>query len=156
MCRSLPGRWSVPLLLLLSTGCSSTSLQLLQEPPPYLPELRSEYFTANPDSPYRNDVAGATVVPGMGRFDVLAAWGHPARWHRDAAGAEAWTYYDADADTGDALEYNLVFRDGTLERWSSRTHKQTGLALRTRPVEEILPEKVPTSEPPGGKKVPKS
>ena len=156
MCRSLPGRWSVPLLLLLLMGCSSTSLQLLQEPPPYLTDLRSEYFTANPDSPYRSDVAGAKVVSGMGRFDVLAAWGHPARRLREGVGDEEWTYFDVDSETGDALEYNLVFREGVLDRWSSRTHKNTGLAFKGRDQEETYPAKVPTSDPPGGKKVPKS
>ena len=157
MCRSLPGRWPVPLLLLLLTGCASSSLQLLQEPPPYLSELRSEYFTANPDSPFRNNVTGATVVPGMGRFDVLAAWGHPSRRVRDGVGFEEWTYYDVDSDSGDALEYNLVFRDGVVDRWSSRTHKHTGLAYRGHDDDWVPPPvKLPTSEPPGGKKVPNS
>lgn len=155
MCRSLPGRWSVPLLLLLSTGCTSSSLQLLQEPPPYLTDLRSEYFTANPDSPFRTDVTGASVVQGMGRFDVLASWGHPVRRVR-SEGFEEWTYYDVDAENGDALEYNLVFDDGVLDRWSSRTHKNTGLAYKGR-LETPSKANVNTSaEPPGGKKVPKS
>jgi hypothetical protein len=140
----------------LLTGCASTSLQLLQEPPPYVSELRSEYFTANPDSPYRNNVAGASVVPGMGRFDVLASWGHPARRVRDGLGFEEWTYFDVDAESGDALEYNLAFRNGVLDRWSSRTHKNTGVAFKGRVEEEPDPADVTTSEPPGGKKVPKN
>jgi hypothetical protein len=153
MSQSLPGRWSVPLLLLLSTGCASSSLQLLQEPPPYLSELRSEYFTANPDSPFRTDVTGATVVPGMGRFDVLASWGHPSRRVR-GAGLEEWTYYDVDKDSGDAMEYDLVFENGVLDRWSTRTVKNTGLAFKGR---DDTPVRVNTSaDPPSGKKVPKS
>jgi hypothetical protein len=118
--------------------------------------LRSEYFTANPDSPYRNNVAGASVVPGMGRFDVLASWGHPARRVRDGLGFEEWTYFDVDAESGDALEYNLAFRNGVLDRWSSRTHKNTGVAFKGRVEEEPDPADVTTSEPPGGKKVPKN
>ena len=152
MCRSLPGRWSVPLLLLLSAGCASSTLQLLQDPPPYVTDLRSEYFTANPDSPYRNDVTDGTVVPGMGRFDVLAAWGHPVRRVRDGHGLEEWTYFDVDLASGDALEYNLRFNDGVLERWNTRTHKNTGMAFKGR-VEQ--PTRVNSAEPPGGKKVPK-
>lgn len=150
MCRSLPGRWSVPLLLLLSAGCASSSLQLLQEPPPYLTVLRTEYFTANPDSPYRTDVTGGSVVPGMGRFDVLASWGHPARRVR-AGDLEEWTYFDVDVDSGDAVEYNLKFKNGVLDEWSSRTHKSTGLGYR--PSLEY-PERVTSAKPPAGKKVP--
>jgi hypothetical protein len=132
--------------------CASSSLQLLQEPPPYLTDLRSEYFTANPDSPYRNDVTGASVVPGMERFDVLASWGHPMRRVR-SEGLEEWTYYDLDKDSGDALEYNLVFKQGVLDRWTTRTHKNTGVAYKGR---DETPVRINTSEPPGGKKVPKS
>lgn len=153
MSQSLPGRWSVPLLLLLSTGCASSSLQLLQEPPPYLSELRSEYFTANPDSPYRGDVTGATVVSGMGRFDVLASWGHPARRADEGAGYEQWTYFDVDTNSGDAMEYNLLFKQGVLDRWNSRAHKLIGLGYR--PVTDPTTE-VSTSEPPPGKRVPQN
>ena len=153
MCQTLPGRWSVPLLLLLCTGCASSSLQLLQEPPPYISDIRAEYFNANPDSPYRNDVTVATVVPGMGRFDVLASWGRPATRARDGLGMEQWTYFDVDSESGDAVEYNLVFKNGVLDRWSSRTHKETGLAFKGR---DDQPVRINSSEPPGGKKVPKS
>jgi hypothetical protein len=159
MCRSLPGRWSVPFLLLLLTGCASSSLQLLQEPPPYLTDLRSEYFTANPDSPYRDDVTVGTVVPGMARFDVLAAWGHPARRVRDGLGREEWTYFDLDSESGDAIEYNLVFKNGVVDKWSARTHKDTGVALKGHEddkVEKVYPVTEPPTEPKAGKKVPKS
>src|SRR5262245_27801046 len=105
MCRSLPGRWPVPFVLLLLTGCASSSSQLLHEPPPYLPELRSEYFTSNPDSPYREDVSKGTVVNGMGRFEVLASWGHPVTRVSESAGQEMWTYLDLDVESGDALQY---------------------------------------------------
>jgi len=153
MSQSLPGRWSVPLLLLLLTGCASSSLQLLQEPPPYLSELRSEYFTANPDSPYRSDVTGSTIVPGMERFDVLASWGHPARRLDDAGGYEAWTYYDVDVNSGDAMEYDLLFKQGVLDRWSSRSYKNIGLGYR--PVTNVQ-DQVSTAEPPPGKRVPQN
>jgi hypothetical protein len=152
MCRTLPGRWSVPFLLLLTAGCASSSLQLLHEPPPYLGELRSEYFTSNPDSPYRAAITRGTVVTGMGRFDVLASWGHPEARVRDNTDQEKWTYLDVDADSGDAVVYDLTFQDGVLERWSSRAVKNTGLAYRSK--NEELSRTVPSAEPPSGKRVP--
>ena len=161
MCRSLPGRWPV-LLFLLATGCTSSSLQLLQEPSPYLTDLRSEYFTVNPDTPYRNDVTVGTVVPGMERFDVLASWGHPAQRVREDVGREQWTYFDVDVDSGDAVEYRLLFRNGLFDSWTSRTHKETGLAFKGRvdnSVDDIYPageSTEPRTEATSGKKVPKS
>jgi hypothetical protein len=132
-------------------------LQLLQNRHNICPSVKK--FTAN-GHPFRNDVTGATVVSGMGRFDVLASWGHPVRRVRDGLGFEEWTYYDVDADSGDALEYNLVFRNGVLDRWSSRTHKNTGVAYKGRQEgkseEDEEQQKVTPSEPPAGKKVPKS
>ena len=152
MCRSLPGRWSVPFLLLLTAGCASSSLQLLQEPPPYLSDLRSEYFTFNRDSPFRNDVTQGTVVSGMGRYDVLASWGHPESRVRDSVDQEKWTYYDVDAESGDAMRYDLLFSDGVLARWTTRTIKNTGLAYRTKNEDQV--RVVNSSEPPAGKRVP--
>ena len=151
MCRSLPGRWPVPFLLLLVAGCASSSLQLLQEPPPYLNELRSEYNTSNPDSRYRDDVNRGTIVGGMGRFEVLASWVHPETRADDAVDQEKWTYYDVDSDSGDALQYSLLFRDGVLDRWTTRTLKNTGLAYRGK-TEEVT--KIVPAPPPVGKRVP--
>jgi hypothetical protein len=151
MCRSLPGRWSVPFLLLLTVGCASSSLQLLQEPPPYLSDLRSEYFTFNRDSPFRNDVTRGTVVSGMGRYDVLASWGHPESRVRGNVDQEKWTYFDVDAESGDAMQYDLLFENGVLSRWTTRTVKNTGLAYRSKNEEQA---RVVTSEPPAGKRVP--
>jgi hypothetical protein len=137
-------------------------LQLLQEPPPYLTDLRSEYFTVNPDTPYRHDVTVSTVVPGMERFDVLAAWGHPAQRVNDGLGREEWTYFDVDVDSGDAIEYRLVFKHGAFDAWTARTHKETGLAFKGRQddtVEKVYPaaeSTEPLTEPTSGKKVPKS
>ena len=147
MCQTLPGRWSVPLLLLLSTGCTASTLQLQHEPPPYLNELRAEYFSANPDSPYRSDVNRGTVVTGMDMYGVLASWGRPARRVREGT-QEEWTYYEVDT-SGDALEFNLAFANGVLNGWDTRLHKNTGLAYRGDQVNTVT-----TSEPPGGKKVP--
>lgn len=151
MCRSLPGRWSVPFLLLLSAGCASSSLQLLHEPPPYLSDLRSEYYTANPDSPFRNDVTRGSVVMGMGRFDVLASWGHPDSRVRDNLDLEEWTYLDMDADSGDALEYNLLFQNGVLQKWTTRQAKNTSLAYRSKTEEQT---RIVPAAPPAGKRVP--
>jgi hypothetical protein len=138
----------------LSTGCASSSLQLLQEPPPYLSDLRTEYFTANPDSPYRGNVSDATVVPGMGRFDVLASWGQPSQRVR-TVGEEQWVYFDVDKESGDALQHELLFREGVLDKWKTRSLKNTGLGYKGR-VE--VPARVDESlqPPPGGKKVPKT
>lgn len=153
MCRTLPGRWSVPFLLLLTAGCASSSLQLLHDPPPYLGDLRSEYFTSNPDSPYRDAVQRGTVVTGMGRFDVLASWGHPELRVSNATDQEKWTYLDVDTNSGDAVVYDLVFQNGVLEHWSSRNVKNTGAAYNSKHEEwtHIVP-----AEPPSGKKVPTS
>jgi hypothetical protein len=90
----------------------------------------------------------------MGRFDVLASWGHPDRRVRDSTDQEEWTYTDVDQDSGDALVYGLVFRSGVLERWSTRSLKNTGLAYRGGKTEEQT--KIVPSEPPGGKRVPKN
>jgi hypothetical protein len=151
MCRTLPGRWSVPFLLLLTAGCASSSLQLLHEPPPYLNDLRSEYYTSNPDSPYRDAVARGTVVAGMGRFDVLASWGHPEVRVRDTLDQEKWTYLDVDNESGDATEFDLVFLNGVLDRWTSRAVKNTGLAYRGKNEDQT---RIVPSEPPSGKRVP--
>jgi len=152
MCRSLPGRWPVPFVLLLLAGCTSSSLQLLHEPPPYISELRSEYFTSNPDTPYRTDVTRGAIVNGMGRFDVLASWGHPATRVNDNVDQETWTYFDVDSESGDALQYGLLFKDGQLESWSTRQLKNTGLAYRGK--DEDLTKVVPSAQPPAGKRVP--
>jgi hypothetical protein len=138
-------------VLLLVAGCASSSLQLLHEPPPYLPELRSEYFTSNPDTPFRDDVNRGSIVNGMGRFEVLASWGHPQSRVSESAGQEKWTYFDVD-DSGDALEYSLLFHDGQLERWTTRQVKNTGLAYRGK--NEELTKAVPAALPPAGKRVP--
>jgi len=153
MCRTLPGRWSVPLLLLSLTGCASSSLQLLHDPPAYLTDVRAEYYSANPDSPFCTNVSHGTVVAGMGRYDVLASWGHPDRRVRDGMGFEEWTYFDRDADSGDEIEYNLMFTNGVVDKWTARTHKNTGLAYHGR---NEAPSKVVPSEPPQGKKVPQN
>jgi hypothetical protein len=116
-----------------------------------LSELRSEYFTSNPDSPYRGDVTRGAVVGGMGRFDVLAAWGHPDSRVLDNVDQEKWTYIDTDSDSGDALEYNLLFRDGVLDRWTTRQFKNTGLAYRGKTEEQT---RIVPAEPPAGKRVP--
>jgi hypothetical protein len=92
------------------------------------------------------------VVTGMGRFDVLASWGHPEARVRDNTDQEKWTYLDVDADSGDAVVYDLTFQDGVLERWSSRAVKNTGLAYRSK--NEELSRTVPSAEPPSGKRVP--
>ncbi len=152
MCRSLPGRWPVPFVLLLVAGCTSSSLQLLHEPPPYMPELRSEYFTSNPDTPYRDDVTRGAIVNGMGRFDVLASWGHPVTRVNSSVDEETWTYFDVDSESGDALQYGLLFKDGQLERWSTRQLKNTGLAYRGK--DDELSKVVPPAQPPAGKRVP--
>jgi hypothetical protein len=152
MCRTLPGRWSVPFLLLLTAGCASSSLQLLHEPPPYLSDLRSEYFTSNPDSPYRAQVTRGTVVTGMGPFDVLASWGHPEVRVRATADQEKWTYLDVDNDSGDAVVYDLLFQNNILEKWQSRAVKNTGVGYNSK--QEELSRVVPPAEPPQGKRVP--
>ena len=153
MCRSLPGRWPVPFVLLLVAGCTSSSLQLLHEPPPYLPELRSEYFTSNPDSPYRDDVSKGSIVNGMGRFEVLASWGHPVTRVSESTAEETWTYFDVDSESGDALQYGLLFKDGQLARWSTRQLKNTGLAYHGGKDDELT-KAVPEAQPPAGKRVP--
>jgi len=138
-------------VLLLTVGCASSSLQLLHEPPEYLPELRSEYFTANPDSPYRSAVTNGTVVAGMGRFDVLASWGRPSQRVREHVDEERWTYLDADAESGDVVQYDLLFQNGVLDRWTTRSIKNTGLAYRSKD-EQQTP--VVPAQPPAGKRVP--
>jgi hypothetical protein len=151
MSQTLPGRWSVPFLLLLSVGCASSSLQLLHEPPSYLSDLRSEYFTSNPDSPYRDAVTRSTVVTGMGPFDVLASWGRPESRVRNATDQEKWTYLDVDNDSGDAVVYDLMFQNGILDKWTSRAVKDVGLAYNSK--HEELTRIVP-ADPPQGKRVP--
>jgi len=116
-----------------------------------LDELRSEYFTSNPDSPYRDAVNHGTIVAGMGRFDVLASWGRPNIRSSDSADQEKWTYFDVDSESGDAIEYNLLFQDGSLDRWKTRTVKNTGMAYRSKTEEQ---NKIVPADPPGGKKVP--
>jgi hypothetical protein len=67
-----------------------------------------------------------------------------------------------DVDSGDAVEYRLVFRNGMFDSWTSRTHKETGLAYKGREsdtVEKVYPgtESIePLTVPTSGKKVPKS
>jgi hypothetical protein len=112
-----------------------------------LTDLRAEYFSANPDTPYRDDVNRGTVVPGMDMYGVLASWGRPVRRIREGT-EEEWTYYEVDP-SGDALEFNLEFKDGVLDGWDTRLHKNAGLAYYSNTVDPVL-----TSDPPGGKKVP--
>jgi len=152
MCRSLPWRWPVLLLLVAPTGCSST-LQLLADPPPYVTDLRAEYFSANPASPYRVNVSRGEVVPGMDMFGVLAAWGHPERRTREDPVVEEWVYMDLDQESGDILEYDLTFKGGVLNSWSSRMHRNSALAYRS---DDPLINKVTPAQPPGGKLVPKN
>ena len=154
MCRSLPWRWSVLLLLVVPTGCASTlQLQLVAEPPPYLNELRAEYLSANPSSPYRANVSRGEVVPGMDMFGVLASWGHPERRSRANPTVEEWVYMDLDQGSGDIVEYNLSFYAGILDSWDSRVHRNSAFAYRSV---DPLTGKVTASTPPSGKRVPKN
>ncbi|HET6347993.1 MAG TPA: hypothetical protein VFH88_02820 [Candidatus Krumholzibacteria bacterium] len=92
----------------------------------------------------------------MGRYDVLASWGHPVRRLSDGSGDEQWTYFDADIDSGDVMEYDLMFRRGVLDSWTRRPIRNGGLAYRTVPE---LPDQLTTDSPtdrPGGKRVPKN
>jgi hypothetical protein len=71
---------------------------------------------------------------------------------RDNPEQEEWTYLDVDAESGDMLQYELLFRTGVLERWSTRVEKNTGLAYRGGKQEDQT--RIVPAAPPGGKRVP--
>jgi len=109
---------SVSAVFLLS-GCATT-LQLSHEKrPAYLSELRAQYLSENPNSPYTDEVSKGHVVKGMDRFGVLAAWGYPEKRMREGMVQETWTYLDLDEDSGNSVEYALDFQNGVLAQWHS-------------------------------------
>jgi hypothetical protein len=125
----------------------------MQTREPYVADLRAEFFKAYPDSPYGEKVRTGEVVAGMDMYEVLASWGNPARRTREHS-QEQWVYFDVDEQSGDAIEYSLSFREGILENWRTRVHRQSGLAYRAD--REKIDESVTPAEPPTGKRVPKN
>jgi hypothetical protein len=100
----------------LLAGCAS-SLQLHQGTRPAdLSELRAEYRSGNPKSPYLANVHRGEVVKGMDRLGVLASWGYPERRVRDGDG-ERWVYVEEDDASGDRVTYELAFLKGVLQNW---------------------------------------
>ncbi|HEX5131833.1 MAG TPA: hypothetical protein VFX92_05030 [Candidatus Krumholzibacteria bacterium] len=138
----------------LLTGCATT-MQLSQDPgPAYLSELRSQYLSENPVSPYRENIYRGEIVKGMDRFGVLASWGYPEKRVRQGESGEDWLYVDTDESSGNSVQYQLAFRNGVLEEWQS-TRMNTGIvAVRSRPEVTGLPP-VETSDP-GAKTVPQN
>lgn len=144
----------VSLLVTLLFGCSPSLLRLSHDPnPERLADLRAEYYSMNPDSPYREQVSRGEVVKGMDIFGVIAAWGSPERRTRDESTAERWVYIDTDQDSGDEVEYALLFKDGLLNAWQSRRSTGGDTAVRKAPNDE-RPNAQP-AEAPMGKRVPK-
>ncbi|MDH4037394.1 MAG: hypothetical protein OEX18_04010 [Candidatus Krumholzibacteria bacterium] len=142
---------SVSVVFLLS-GCSTT-LRLSQEKPPaYLSELRAQYQSENPASPYADRINSGQVVKGMDRFGVLASWGYPEKRTREGMLYETWTYVDIDESSGDTRTYVLAFRDGVLEDWNS-TRLTTGM-VRVADKSPAVPQ--PTTTDVGGKTVPQN
>jgi hypothetical protein len=137
----------------LLTGCATT-LRLNQEKPPvYLSELRAQFFTEFPESPYSVQVKSGQVVKGMDRFGVLASWGYPEKRTRAGLVHETWFYVDIDESSGNSVEYTLAFRDGVLEDWSS-TRLNTGMVpVAAKPAPSEQP---PKSNDMGGKTIPQN
>jgi hypothetical protein len=143
---------SVSAVFLLS-GCATT-LQLNQEKrPAYLSELRTQYLSENPNSPYMTQVNSGQVVKGMDRFGVLASWGYPEKRTRAGMAYETWIYVDVDESSGNGVEYTLAFRDGVLEDWNSTRLNSgvTPVAAKAPP-----PDQPPTTTEMGGKTVPQN
>jgi len=137
MCRTPLWLLSVSAVFLLS-ACATT-LQLSQEKrPAYLSELRAQYLSENPTSPYNDRVNSGQVVKGMDRFGVLASWGYPEKRSRAGMDQETWTYVDVDESSGDTVEYALAFHEGVLAAWES-SRLTTGMV----PVADKAPPAAP-------------
>lgn len=129
MCRAPQALLSVSVVFLLA-GCS-TNLQLTPRVhPAYIDDLRAEYLRTKPQSPYRTEVTKGEVVKGMDPVAVLAAWGHPERRVRTGPN-EKWTYLDKDDNSGDEMQYTLMFRQGVLNDWEIMRHIAGITAIRS-------------------------
>jgi hypothetical protein len=149
MCRAPQWLLSVSVVFLLA-GCS-TSLRLSQDlRAPYVKDLRAEYLAANPNTPYRTNVSRGEVVKGMDTMGVLAAWGHPEKRVRDGRDDERWLYVDKDDDSGDQVEYTLLFHSGVLNHWDIRREVGGMRPIQANPPEAPQPE----TDTPKGKPIP--
>jgi len=146
-----PSRWLLSVPLVVSLGCAPSLRQLESTTPADLTDLRAQYIQVHPDSPYLTHVLSGEVVKGMDYLGVIAAWGRPETRTSDGLGRELWFYVDADEDSGNSSEFELVFFDGTLARWTSRA--QSGGSVAVRSSDQVTSIAV-RADPPAGKRTP--
>lgn len=145
-------QWLLPVsgvLLLLIAACGASTLRRSQVDFSELADLRSEYLTRNPESPYCENVSRGEIVKGMDVFGVVAAWGIPATRVPDGADFERWLYVDTDDVASEPVGYALAFEKGVLKSWDVQ---RAGIGLKVRePSGNAGP---PKQETPRGKPVP--
>jgi hypothetical protein len=145
-------QWLLPVssvLLVVIAACGASTLRRSQVDFSDLADLRSEYTTRNPDSPYRDNVSRGEIVKGMDVFGVLASWGLPERRVPDGAEFERWLYIDSEDAANQPVGYALEFEKGVLKSWDVQ---RSGVGLKTRETTDISGP--PKQEPQKGKTIP--
>jgi hypothetical protein len=136
-------------LLALLAACGASTLRRSQSDFSDLADLRSEYVTRHPDSPYCENVSRGEIVKGMDVFGVIASWGIPESRTPDGPEFERWLYVDLDDVSREPVGYALQFEKGVLRSWDVQ---RIGLGLKTR--ETTSTTGPPKQEPQKGKPVP--
>jgi hypothetical protein len=118
---------ALPLLLVsLVFACSYSTQSKEVGETDYIRMLREEFFKTHPDGKYNENITRGEVVRGMDYFEVLASWGNPIKREKPTPNVEYWLYLEEDEDSGDWVQYKLVFRASVLEDWELARHTSQG------------------------------
>jgi hypothetical protein len=146
-------QWLLPVssvLPIVIAACGTSSLSRSPVEEPDLVNVRSEYLTRHPESPYLNYVSRGEIVKGMDTYGVIASWGLPTSRARDGADGERWLYVDIDDVANEPIGYALAFKKGVLRSWDM--HRATGSGLKVR--ESTAPSDAPKDPQEKGKPIP--
>jgi hypothetical protein len=92
----------------------------------YIRMLREEFFKTHPDGEYNEYITRGEVVRGMDFLEVLASWGNPNKREKPTENVEYWLYRDDDENSGDWVQYKIVFRKNVLDDWELTRHVADG------------------------------
>jgi hypothetical protein len=147
-------QWLLPVssvLPIVMAACGTSHLSRSPVEEPDLVNVRTEYLTRHPDSPYRDYVSRGKIVKGMDTFGVLASWGLPTSRAQYGMDGERWLYVDVDDVSNEPIGYALAFRKGVLKSWDMHRASGSGLKVRESSAPSDAPKDTDTQK---GKPVP--
>jgi len=112
-------RCSLLVLLAIGLTASCAHVPTMLNENPETAKLRAEYLRSHPYGAHNAEIQRGEVVRGMDAMEVLASWGVPQKRETKAKGnKELWSYTSRDAQSGDAVVYELAFADRILQHWT--------------------------------------